>query len=137
MQGRMPLNMQEPASGIEQDHVELFHEIHYFQESLQAGHGVSTVGRAIHWLFTKLPGHFQAEEEIMRAGGYPLADSHRNSHQEILQVLESVVKTFEKEGATRGVCQKTASLIDLVHRHTHNEDQAMDQFFTKKSRKGN
>ncbi|MBF0456366.1 MAG: hemerythrin family protein [Nitrospirae bacterium] len=92
---------------------------------------------ALHKLLRFLGGyvidHFKTEEEFMTKAHYPEYDEHKKEHMEFLKSYSSLVRMFEKEGATDLIVTATQNqAVDWLIKHIKGTDQKVTAFLKSK-----
>ncbi|MCG6551836.1 MAG: bacteriohemerythrin [Candidatus Magnetominusculus sp. LBB02] len=73
--------------------------------------------------------HFKTEEGFMTQYHYPDYDSHKKEHIEFLKSYSSLVRMFEKEGATDLIVTATQNqAVDWLVKHIKGTDQRLGAF---------
>ncbi|MBF0553760.1 MAG: hemerythrin family protein [Nitrospirae bacterium] len=72
---------------------------------------------------------FKTEEEFMTKSHYPEYDQHKKEHMEFLKSYSSLVRMFEKEGATDLIVTATQNqTVDWLIKHIKGTDQKVTAF---------
>ncbi|MBF0515834.1 MAG: hemerythrin family protein [Nitrospirae bacterium] len=73
--------------------------------------------------------HFKTEEEFMTKYHYPDYDGHKKEHMDFLKSYSSLVRMFEKDGATDLIITATQNqAVDWLVKHIKVTDQKMAYF---------
>lgn len=87
-------NMSVGVDAVDKDHkhlIGLLNELHFL---VLAGADRPSVGEVLEKLVHYTEYHFDREEKLMEAGGYPGLEEHRTCHQDLLRRLLEHKKTF-------------------------------------------
>jgi len=71
--------------------------------------------------------HFLSEQLLMRLHGYADYETHCQEHEALLEVLDSVQKSFELQSASERK-SKLDVFADCLKRHIASSDDALERF---------
>jgi hemerythrin len=106
---------------IDAQHRELFHRIDRLLEASRSHTTASEVGAMLEFLAAYVREHFQTEEALMEAIGYPGAAEHRAEHLSFARELTDLRAQHAAEGGSallvvRVTSRATAWLRDHIYR---------------------
>jgi hemerythrin len=111
---------------IDEQHQLLFRKAASVLEAVKAGHGGMELRQTIAFLADYAAVHFETEERVMRAAGFPGADAHAEIHRRIARRLAEVAADFEADGVTAGlVADVEAMMRGWVTMHIMEKDRAL------------
>lgn len=84
---------------IDEQHKKWIEILNGLYDAMKSGTDGEAVGKELRELveYTKL--HFSAEEKLMEANDYPLFQGHRDSHEDMMREVESLMAKHEEEGS--------------------------------------
>lgn len=118
-------------AAIDQDHQTLFGLISSFHEAVQYGSAPNEVLRVLNELVTYAEGHFQREERIMAAHGYPLLEAHHHLHEKLYGSIYVLQTQLEKDPAAAKL-QTIAFLKTWLTDHILQHDLAFAEFVRRR-----
>ncbi len=121
---------------LDAQHRELYERVNALLEAMHAGrHG--DVGSLLHYLHDYAREHFRAEEELMRAQGYPQAERHAELHLSFAAALEERMQDFRERGPTASLAvDMSAWLTDWLRDHLRRADVEMGRWVKAQGEKG-
>jgi hemerythrin len=124
------------AVGIEEvdaQHRELFRRAGRLLESLHEG-SPEALGPVIDFLHEYAVLHFGAEEEAMRASGFPGYVRHKAEHDRFIRDLLGLSKESKKRGAGALVALKVGQWLgEWLRQHVSGTDMEMARFLARRS----
>jgi hemerythrin len=119
---------------IDGQHQELFRRAERLIVALRAGDRAE-VGPLVSYLTEYVVAHFEAEERLMRATGYPDAESHRAEHARFRADFTEMAGRFEQNGPTALVALTLHNwLSDWLRRHVGSADRDLGRFVQRAAR---
>lgn len=117
----------ETGSGeIDDQHRLLFKKAEAVLDAVAAGMGAPEVEKTLKFLSHYAALHFEAEERIMRAAGFPGADSHAEVHRRIERRLAQVSEDYARQGASEALVAEIGELMrGWVTVHIMEADRAI------------
>ena len=121
---------------IDNDHMTLFDLVEQFHEAYMTGAGPEALGPVFERLLAYTDYHFQREEDIFEAAGFPECESHRASHEELKTEVQALYARFLK-GELQGEetdlgLELLAFMKNWLHFHIMEEDMAFRDFLATK-----
>ncbi|MBF0487202.1 MAG: hemerythrin family protein [Nitrospirae bacterium] len=118
---------------IDKQHKEIFERIATLisvdLETLESEQKDAALHKLLRFLGGYVIDHFKAEEEFMTRSHYPEYDQHKKEHMEFLKSYSSLVRMFEKEGATDLIVTATQNqAVDWLIKHIKGTDQKVTAF---------
>lgn len=106
---------------IDTEHRELFRLINEFHSRWQAGRERREIALVLTQLVRYAEEHFQHEEALMAAAGYPLLDEHRRVHEELVESIFVLHEEYVKQEGN--IELKTMKFVRnwLVEHIVHND----------------
>jgi hemerythrin len=80
---------------FDRDHKKILRFINELHEAMLKGQGKETLSQILKELLHYTQYHFAAEERVMANNGYPELEEHRQSHQNLIEQLEELIKDFK------------------------------------------
>ncbi len=114
---------------IDQQHRRLVGFLNELYESMQAGQGREALGKVLGDLLLYTKTHFAAEEQLMKAHGYPGFDDHRQRHERMTQKVKELSEQF-RAGTLSSPIQMTNFLKDWLSKHILETDRQYGPFLT-------
>jgi len=96
---------------IDDDHRHLVEIINAFESSPDLVHAEQAAKDL--WLHAR--NHFRREERLQKLSGYPLCTLHRIAHEELLEKLKNLIRTFFVERRNQDPVVVVAVMRDLIH----------------------
>jgi len=113
---------------VDAQHKELFRRARAFADGL-AGRSRQEVGLLLSYLRAYAVTHFDEEEEVMRAAGYPRLRSHKAEHDRFMRDLLKMSRRQEKRrGPGVAPAELARWLEDWLVQHLSSTDAAMARF---------
>ncbi len=113
---------------VDAQHQELFRRARAFADGL-AGRSRQEVGLLLSYLRTYAVTHFDEEEEVMRAAGYPRLRNHKAEHDRFMRDIMKLTREQERRhgpGVTPAALARW--LEDWLVEHVSSTDGAMARF---------
>lgn len=109
-------------AAIDEDHKKLLGLINNLQTAAHYHTGEAFERQALDELVSYTKFHFQREEDLMQAHGYPDFPSHKAQHEAMIAEVGRVLQAYEKDrgGTIEGLCQY---LKQWLIRHIAGTDQ--------------
>ncbi len=114
---------------VDAQHRELFDRAARFEEASRAGFTGSRLGEVFEFLTEYARVHFESEERLMAAVGYPERTDHVREHREFTRRLSMLVPLWDAEGDSTVVVQILRDFIAtwLVD-HVSSSDQRLGAY---------
>ncbi len=113
---------------VDAQHQELFRRARAFADGL-AGRSPREVGLLLSYLRAYAVTHFDEEEEVMRAAGYPRLRNHKAEHDRFMRDLLKMSRQQEKRrGPGVAPAELARWLEDWLVEHVSTTDGAMARF---------
>ena len=117
---------------IDNEHLELFR----LANRILGSDGQSTeAAPLVDELLTHIAQHFKHEEQLLEANGFPMTQSHGQSHRKLLAHAHDLAVRFRKHETTAGVLMNFI-VHELVARHMIQEDKEYFTWMKKKTSGG-
>jgi len=94
---------------IDQQHQKLFDIANRYSVALQGGVGQKTLIRIFNELVEYTGYHFRREEELMREGGFPDLESHKQNHEKLVKLVMYYKQELDMGGM--GIEQRALDFI--------------------------
>jgi hemerythrin len=106
----------------DEEHKQLINLINNVHDAMKVGQGKQIVGQVLDALISYTKSHFAAEEQLMKANGYPDYESHKKEHNQ----LTMTVVDFRKE-YLEGKVPLTQSIMNFLKDWLTNHIQGVDK----------
>ena len=124
---------------IDAEHEELFRLINEFHGLWSENRKQEDIARVLNRLVAYTQIHFQHEEQIMAAAGYPKLEDHQNVHVAMVETIFKLQQSFEDKGLhlemdtmkfvkawlVEHILENDYLFRDYLARKTRNEEQAV------------
>ncbi len=111
---------------IDAQHQELFARAAAFLGAADRGEGEGQVLDTLGFLSGYALTHFEAEEDFMRAAGYPDLPAHEREHAGFRATLQDLTMRFARQGLSAHLAAVTGrELVAWLDRHVRATDQAL------------
>ena len=118
---------------IDAQHRELFHRIDRLLEASRLHTTAREVGSLLDFLASYVREHFQTEEALMEAIGYPGAAEHRAEHLTFARELVELLSQHAAEGGTALlVVRVTSRATSWLREHIYRADKALGRYAAEK-----
>jgi len=117
---------------IDNEHRELFKIANRLLGSLGSEGQSTEAAPLVDDLLTHIAQHFKHEEQLLEANGFPMTQSHGQSHQKLLAHGHDLASRFRKHETTAGVLMNFI-VHELVARHMIQEDKEYFTWMKKKT----
>ncbi len=111
---------------IDNEHKELFDIANRILGSLSSDGESIEADPLVDDLLAHIAHHFEHEERLLKSNGFPMTESHRQSHQKLLTHARDLEARFRKHETTAAMLMNFI-VHDIVARHMIQEDK---EFFT-------
>lgn len=112
---------------IDQQHRKLVGFLNDLYEAMQAGKGRGALGQVLGELLLYTKTHFAAEEQLMKAHGFPGYEDHRARHERMAQKVKDLSEQF-RAGTLASPIQMTNFLKDWLAKHILETDKQYGPF---------
>lgn len=109
---------------VDHQHQELFAMVNELHDSIVAGHGREKIGPTLTRLAAYVGTHFQTEERLMQAQGFPALAGHKAKHDQLGKDAARIVSDYETGRAVLTI-GLSRFLADWLRHHIDGEDKAM------------
>lgn len=117
---------------IDAQHQLLFRKAGAVLEAVAAGRGAPEVRRALQFLADYAALHFETEERVMRAAGYPDSDAHADIHQRMNRRLMEVAADYHARGASPDLVADVEAMIrGWLTMHIAEKDRAVAEWLKR------
>ena len=114
---------------LDDQHRKLYRALSEIITAVQEHRSQSAVMEFLVFLQDYVLRHFETEESIMIAVGYPQLDSHRAAHAEFADEIAHIVASYKKHGHSSLVTIKLRTCaVAWLRDHIQNEDKKMAAF---------
>jgi hemerythrin len=121
---------------IDAQHRELFARIAQLLEVARDRRARAEVARLLTFLGDYVVQHFDAEERLMEASGYPEAEAHRAEHRELVAAYGRLYQEFKAEGPSLQFLVRFENRITAwLREHIHCTDRSLADFLQRESMK--
>ena len=120
---------------IDAEHRELFRLINDFHSRWSEGHQRQEIGQVLNRLVQYAELHFQHEEGIMAAAGYPQLATHKQAHERLYETIYTLHRDYAEQG--RRLEQDTMKFVkNWLVEHILNNDYAFRDFLARRKAAG-
>lgn len=84
---------------VDQQHQQLFHLVNQLYDALVTGQGEKVLGSILDTLAAYVVEHFEMEEDLMEAKGYPGLLAHRGRHVGLKTTTLDLINNYKRGGA--------------------------------------
>ncbi len=88
---------------IDEQHKELLDKLNAINEAVEKHQGIDKILSTLTFLYDYTNVHFSTEEKYMKEYDYPGKKLHMEQHVEFFEMIETMRKDFEEDGATRAL----------------------------------
>ena len=88
---------------INEQHKQLIERLNSISDAVDTHQGIDKILSTLTFLYDYTNVHFSTEEKYMRKFDYPGRKLHMAQHVEFFDMIETMRKDFEEEGATRAL----------------------------------
>ena len=120
---------------IDAQHQELFSHAAAFVAATERGEGEAHVLETLGFLAGYAVTHFEAEEALMRATGYPDLPAHEQEHQGFHATLRELTMSFARQGRSDLLAATTArKLVAWLETHVRTTDRTLGAWMRERPR---
>jgi hemerythrin len=116
-------------------HKQLFGLINGLHDAMAKGHGNDVMAKTLDELILYTKSHFQAEEKLLQAKGYPELAAHKAQHDKFTAQIVQFQKDFS-EGKLTVTVQLMNFLRDWLVHHILETDKRYGKFLQQEKEKG-
>jgi hemerythrin len=116
---------------IDAQHQTLFGLINKLHDGILQNRRRETLAVVLAGVMEYTAGHFQTEEDLLRAYGYPEAERHAAEHKSLLDKLTVFKERFDS-GQEDLTLELLMELIDWLHTHLGDSDSRYKSFLHEK-----
>jgi hemerythrin len=109
---------------IDEQHKSLLDAVNRLHDAMKLGKGKDELGGLLHFLADYTVTHFNAEENLMKAGAYPGYSAHKVIHDDLLRQVKDLVQKFDAGQAVMTI-KVMDFLSDWLLQHIRVEDAKM------------
>ena len=118
---------------IDNQHREVFEQITRFLQDCEKGKGRASIEHTLSYFENYVRFHFEAEEKLQQATGYPHVRAHQGHHALLLDKLNELKASLAHGGITLGLSMKAMQFwADWFVHHIAKEDKAVADFLRAK-----
>jgi len=117
---------------IDSAHFSIVKQVNTVLETLKNTEAKTVINQSIHYLENHLIEHFQDEEELQIASGYPDYKDHHKAHE---QLVEEMSVLFEEYDSYANLSTTKKMIIKLISEVLFNHIQTMDKSLADHIRK--
>ncbi|MDF1540146.1 MAG: bacteriohemerythrin [Candidatus Thorarchaeota archaeon] len=96
---------------IDEQHKELLGKINALNEAVDKHQGIDKILNTLTFLYQYTDVHFSTEEKYMKELDYPGKKIHMEQHIEFFEMIETMRKDFEEDGATRALGESISTYL--------------------------
>ncbi len=117
---------------VDQEHQQLFAIVNSLHNAILEEEDYPALQKIFNHMATHTVEHFQTEERLMQAKGYPGFDRHKQAHDALLTKVEDLIQQLEEQDLPPSV-KLTEFLTEWLAHHIKGEDQKMIRFFQRQA----
>lgn len=118
-------------ANVDHQHQELFTLINGLHGAIAAGSKREPIIGMLEHFGTCITTHFQTEERLMLASGYPSLASHKAKHDELCRHAAKVIDDYRSGRAVLTIAL-SRFLADWLRHHIDGEDKVMIRFLQQR-----
>ncbi|WP_153111790.1 bacteriohemerythrin [Propionivibrio limicola] len=116
---------------VDSEHEHLFLLVNSFHSHWQEAHDRHTIARLLTLLVAYAETHFQHEEQVMEAAGFPDLEEHRQVHSRMVDTIFALQQSFE-DGSLRLEMETMKFIKSWLLEHILQADYRFRDFLAKK-----
>ncbi|TYQ30402.1 bacteriohemerythrin [Pseudanabaena sp. UWO310] len=116
---------------VDRQHQQIFEIVNALHEAVVARESIYRLQELLEYLATHTIEHFQSEEALMMAMDYPDYDRHKQNHDRLLSVVDSLLLQMRDCHTVTITTDITQFLTDWLSHHIKGEDRKMIHFLQK------
>jgi hemerythrin len=114
---------------IDRQHRELFARVEALVQAIRRGSSRQEVAHTLAYLREYVATHFAAEEELMRAVGFPGHDAHRGEHASFTRDFVSLEEEHRRDGASPSlIVRVNVWLTGWLRQHINRTDRELSTY---------
>lgn len=116
---------------IDRQHASLFETVNRLHDAMRSNHSREVQGEILAFLHAYTLEHFEAEEALMRANGYPELVSHKALHDDLAQQVKELEEKYTSGSMTLSI-MTMHFLKDWLTHHIQAEDRKIAEYLKQK-----
>ena len=130
MKAEFTSNLVSGNKTIDEQHKELISKINDLLDAVETSQGQATAMRMLNFLNDYVVYHFEAEENLQKAVGYPGLEDHQKQHESLKQTVADLTEMLtEEEGASPAfVEQLNKKVVEWLYKHIEGYDRSVAEY---------
>jgi hemerythrin len=116
---------------FDDEHKKLIVMVNQLHDAMKEGKGKQVIGDVLNGLIAYTKNHFAAEEQLMKAHGYPDYDKHKKEHNQLTMTVLDLQKGYQAGSAP--LSQSVMNFLkDWLTNHIQGVDKGYGPFLNSK-----